>query len=211
MKLIKGGTSALIIPAHRIPWDYQGRLRAPSQWRQKPPDLSYSMVLCIFIAVDFSKGYCMADTKKETNELIREHEAIRAHMKSLIASLKSMATEGGQENLRVAPLKDQIRLYRWSLYDFREAVRRHIGLDDRILKTLQGSASADALMVEHPGIQSQLDSAIRLAEDAVYKDIDRKEMGQYAARIKETVITLWGAIENHIEEENKLLRQALKG
>ncbi len=153
----------------------------------------------------------MPDTKKETNDLIREHEAIRAYMKPLIASLKSMATEPGQENLRAAPLKDQIRLYRWSLYDFREAVRRHTVLDDRILKTLQGNASAEAIMGEHLSIQSRLDSAIRLAEDAVYKDVDRKELSQYAARIKETVSTLCVSIEKHIDEEARLLKLALKG
>ena len=155
-------------------------------------------------------GISMSDTKKQTAELIREHGVIVAHMKSLTNSLKSMATEPGTGAARSAPLRDQIRLYRWSLYDFREAIRRIIALDDRILETLRGSATAEGVMGEHSEIQGKLDKAIRLAEDAVYKDLGRTELNHYAVEIKETVTTLCRLIEMHIAEENRLFQSVLK-
>ena len=104
----------------------------------------------------------MAATRKEITDLMWQHKAIREHMKFLTNSLSSLTTQ--PRTAQSIQLKDQITLYRWRLYDFREGVRRHIDLDERIFETLLGTSVED-IIGEHETIQKQIDNGItRLAE-----------------------------------------------
>jgi hypothetical protein len=92
------------------------------------------------------------------------------------------------------------------LYDFREAIRRHIELDERIFGTLLGSGSMKGMTGEHETIQKQVDTAIRLAENAVYNRLGRERLNKCASEIRETVEGVCRLIEAHIAQEDRLLK-----
>ena len=116
----------------------------------------------------------MAATENEMTNLMREHEAIRAHMKFLTNSLNSLAEQssGGMEP--AARVKDRIWNYRWGLYDFRDGIRRHIELDERIFETLSGSSSMGKMMREHEKILKLVDDALHLTDDAVENEVGQR-------------------------------------
>ncbi len=142
-------------------------------------------------------------TENEMTGLMGEHEAIRAHMKFLINSLSSLAVQSIQ-------VKDQIRSYRWGLYDFRDGIRRHIELDERIFETLPGNTSVEETMREHEEIQKQADDVIRLADDAVESKLGREELNQRALDIREAFNRICELIEAHTAKEDRLLKLVQK-
>ena len=148
----------------------------------------------------------MTTSDSESKNLIQQHQAIQAHMKFLINSLSTLSTQTNQEMPYSIPLKDRIALYRWSLYDFREAIQRQIELDERIFL---GSSSTEGILREHQGIREQINIAIGLAENAVYHKINQEELNIYSLNIIEAVNKICESIEQHIAKEDKLLKQRL--
>jgi hemerythrin-like domain-containing protein len=149
----------------------------------------------------------MPDTKKEVADLLRQHEAIRAHMKFLTRSLKKLTAQSHRGT--AAELKERIMLYRWSLYDFREAVRRHIEMDERIFAMLGSDASVE-LDRGHEEIRGLIDEVIKLTEDATYNRLGRRDLNQSAGQIKDTIGVLCGTCQRHIAREDEILKPALQ-
>jgi hypothetical protein len=145
----------------------------------------------------------MATNKKEIAGLMGEHQAIRAHMKFLINSLTSMAAPSSQ-------IKDLLWSYRMGLYDFRDGIRLHIDLDERIFKALPGSTSVAATMKEHQEIQKQVDEAIHLADSSVNDKLAQAELKQYASQIREAFDRICALIEAHTATEDRLLKTVPK-
>jgi hemerythrin-like domain-containing protein len=150
----------------------------------------------------------MEATRKEIWDLLRQHEAIRAHMKFLARTLKKLTVQSHRGT--PADLKDYITLYRWSLYDFREAIKRHIEMDDRIFASLlTGNMSAE-MDLGHEDITRRIDAVIELAENAVYHELNRQEINRSAADIKLAVRTLCDTCQAHIAREDAILETALE-
>ena len=145
----------------------------------------------------------MTASSKEIAGLMGEHEAIRAHMKFLINSLTSMAAPSSQ-------VKDLLWSYRLGLYDFRDGIRLHIDLDERIFKALAGSASVAATMQEHENIRKQVDEAIHLADSAVNDKLVQEELKQHALKIREAFNRICALIEAHTATEDRLLKTVQK-
>lgn len=160
------------------------------------------------VAYHISGDRDMPDTKKEIGDLLRQHEAIRAHMKFLTRSLKKLTAQSHRGT--AAELKERIMLYRWSLYDFREAIRRHIEMDDRIFAMLISSDASVELDLGHKEIRSLIDDVIKLAEDAVYNSLGRRDLNQSAAQIKENIRVLCDTCQRHIAREDEILKPALQ-
>lgn len=150
----------------------------------------------------------MTTIKKELSELMWQHKAIIDHIKFLTDSLSDLATPSSQ-------LKKQTTfyssLYRWSLYDFRETIRRHIELDERIFKMLPGSAPIKFSRSEHDKIQKQVDSAIWLAENAVYNKLSREELNKCTSDTIEASDRICASITEHVAKEDKILEFLQKG
>ena len=145
----------------------------------------------------------MAANENEMTGLMREHEAVRAHMKFLTDSLSSLTTQSTQ-------VKDRIRSYRWGLHDLRDGIRRHIELDERIFKTLPGNTSVEEAMREHEEIRKQVDDATRLADNAVENELCQEELNQRALNIREAFNRMRKLIEAHTAKEDRLLKLAQK-
>jgi hemerythrin-like domain-containing protein len=150
----------------------------------------------------------MADTKKEILALLREHEAIRAHMKFLTRALKKLTAQSHEGT--AADLKERITLYRWSLYDFREAVHRHIEMDDRIFNVLVNQGVSTEMDRGHQEITRRLDDIIDLAENAVYNTLSLPELNKSAEDIKEAVKALCDICQAHIATEDSILKPAFE-
>jgi hemerythrin-like domain-containing protein len=150
----------------------------------------------------------MPDTRKEIADLLRQHEAIRAHMKFLTRSLKKLIV--GSHQGTAAELRERITLYRWSLYDFREAIRRHIEMDDQIFAVLISRDASAELDRGHEEIRRLLEGVISLAEGVVYEKPGRGNLDRAAAQIKESVRALCDTCQRHIAKEDEILEPALQ-
>lgn len=146
----------------------------------------------------------MTTSDNEIKNLIQQHQAVQAHMNFLINALSTLSTQSNQEMLYSTSLKDRIALYRWSLYDFREAIQRQIELDERILL---GSSATEGILREHQGIQEQINVAIGLAESAVYHKTSQEELKIYSLNIIEAVNRICKAIEQHMTKEDELVKK----
>jgi len=142
-------------------------------------------------------------TENEMTGLMQEHEAIRAHMRFLTESLSNLATPSIQ-------VKDRIRSYRWGLYDFRDGIRRHIELDERIFETLLGSTAVEETLREHEEIQKQVAGAILLADNAVENELGQEELYQHILNIREAFKRICELIEAHTVKEDRLLKLVQK-
>ncbi|MFC1962851.1 hypothetical protein ACFLWB_02510 [Chloroflexota bacterium] len=150
----------------------------------------------------------MTATGNEMKDLMGEHEVIRAHMKFITKSFESVATKSDQVIAQSIQLNDLKMLYLWPLYDFREAIQRHIVLDERIFNTLSDSTSIEDTMIEHEEIRKLADNAIQLAENAVYNEFSQEELNQSALNIRETFKRICKLIEAHTTAEDRLLKLA---
>ena len=148
----------------------------------------------------------MAATDKEVADLVQQHQAIEAHMRFLTKALKTLTTQSYGEEGKSAQLKEQIKLYRWSLYDFREAIRRHIELDEHIFQALLSHVPLEELSKEHEEIRKQIDDVIRQAENAVYNKLSREELNQGANTIREAVEKICQVCQAHIAKEDSILK-----
>jgi len=148
----------------------------------------------------------MAAIAREITELMQEHKAIKEHIRFLISSLDRLVGQLSQEMANSNQLKERITLYLWSLYDFREAARRHIDLDERIFEILPVSIPTD-IMGEHEKIRKWIDDAISLAEKAVYSNSRREALNRNALKIIESVSEICKLVGAHVAKEDYLLKK----
>ncbi len=148
----------------------------------------------------------MTTSDNEIKNLIQQHQAIQAHMKFLIETLSTLSMQSNQGIEQLTPLKDRIVLYRWSLYDFREAIQRQVELDDQVFL---GSSSIEEILREHQKIRDQIDIAIGLTENAISNRMSQEELNICSLNIIEAVNKICKSIEQHIAKEDKLLEQRL--
>lgn len=149
-------------------------------------------------------------TDPKPEDIMWEHNAIRKQIEFLISSLSGLAAQSNEDTSHSNQLKERITLYRWSLYDFREAVRRHIDLDEHIFTNIRACAPDEGLSEEHQTISQQLDKAIALAENAVYSKLSEEELNKCASDIREIVYRICDSIKAHTAKEDVLLQQAQK-
>lgn len=152
----------------------------------------------------------MTAMERETANLIRQHEAIEAHMRFLTKGLKKLTIESAEEKGKPSDLKERITLYRWSLYDFQEAMRRHMELDEQVFQSLRDRALSKECSNEHQEIQRQIEDVIHRAEQVVYDRMDWQELNQNAIYIREAVKRMYEYVQAHITKEDTLLKTAPK-
>jgi predicted nucleic acid-binding Zn-ribbon protein len=148
----------------------------------------------------------MTAKDKETTDLLSQHQAIKAHMKFLTKALKKLTAQSAGTKGKSTRLEEQIRLYRWSLYDFQEAIKRHIELDDQIFRTLHDRGTLEQLSREHEEIKKLIDDVVRQAENTVYNPSGREELKQSADNIKEAVKEICQSCQAHMTKEDALLK-----
>jgi len=142
-------------------------------------------------------------TGGEIKRLLGEHEGLRAHMKSLIKSRGYLAPQELQ-------VKQRLWNYRYGLYDFKDAIKYHQELDERIFKSLPVDISPKNPIEEHAEIQKVIDEAIVLSESATIDRLDQEELNEFSLKIGVAFNKIYELIEMHIIEENAILEKALK-
>jgi hypothetical protein len=149
----------------------------------------------------------MANSDIEIRNLVQQHQSTQAHLKFLIHSVGRLDPQLCREIADATSLKNRIALYRWSLYDFKEAMQRHDELDRRIF---EGRRSLAVILKEHQGILEQISSAIVLAESAVNNTMSREELNVYLVKTTLAVNKICETIELHLAREDELVRQHQK-
>jgi len=144
-------------------------------------------------------------TSKEIADLLCQHIAIRSQIRFLINGLNDLSIESNQEIAPTPTLNEQIRLYRYLLNDFQEAIRRHNALYQRI-EMLNGVTSSEEIIIEKKEIEQQLDNIIWLAYEAVYNGLQLEELNRCASDIIEAVNRICESIDEHMVKEEKALK-----
>jgi len=143
----------------------------------------------------------MTANRKDISNLKWQHKAIKDHINFLINSLRVNAS---QSSLKKQP-EFYSSLYRWSLYDLRETIRRHIELDERIFKMLPGNAPIKHSGAEHGKLQKQVDSAILLAENAVFNELSPEDLKNCSSETIAAFDKVCKSVKEHVDEEDKIL------
>jgi hypothetical protein len=146
----------------------------------------------------------MTNSNIEISNLIQQHQSTQAHMKFLINAVGRLDPQSCREMASSAALRNRISLYRWSLYDFKEAIQRHNELDKRIFPD---SRSAEGILKEHQGIMELIDSTIMLAENSANIDNSREQLNVYLVKITMAVNKVCETIELHMTKEDELVKQ----
>ena len=149
----------------------------------------------------------MPVTKQQISDLMWQHESIRNHIKYLTTSMRNLDTHSSQFGNQMTFYNS---IYRWSLYDLREAMRRHIKLDKRIFKMFHNNISTENSTKEHNTIKQQMDDAICLAENAVYNELSQQELDKYASGIREAFDRICEMITEHLVKEANFSKQIQK-
>ena len=136
--------------------------------------------------------------KRELSRLIEDHKAIKAHMKFLADSLNKLAAQP-------VHVKERIWCYRQGLYDFRDAIARHIELDERIFSELRDRSSEEKTEREHQEIRALLEKAVQLASGAIEDEDREEEMKRDALRLQRAFERAYQMIEEHIDREDRML------
>jgi hypothetical protein len=149
----------------------------------------------------------MTNSNNEIRNLVQHHQSTQAHIKFLIHAVGRLDPQLYREMADSNSLKNRIALYRWSLYDFKEAMQRHDELDKRIF---EGRRSLEGILKEHQGILEQISSAIALAESSVNDTLIREELNVFLVKTTLAVNKICETIELHMAREDELLRQHQK-
>ncbi|OGO31231.1 MAG: hypothetical protein A2Z29_09335 [Chloroflexi bacterium RBG_16_56_11] len=146
----------------------------------------------------------MTTSEAEIKNLVQQHQAIHAHMRFLVKALTGISPSKTPETAYATPLQERIAVYRWSLYDFREAIQLQIELDERIF---QGDRSNKDIAREHRAIREQIDRAICLVENVAYHKIDREDLKAVSQDITESVNKICKSLDRHMAREDALARK----
>jgi hypothetical protein len=149
----------------------------------------------------------MTNSDIEIRNLVQQHQSTQAHLKFLIHSVGRLDPQLCREMANATSIMNRIALYRWSLYDFKEAIQRHDELDKRIF---EGRRSLAGILKEHQGILEQISSAIVVAESAVHNTMSREELNVYLVKTTLAVNKICQTIELHLAREDELVRQHQK-
>lgn len=147
----------------------------------------------------------MMVTMEEVADQMRQHEIIRSHIRFLIALLSNLTGQSGQQTAQLRTLNEQISLYRWSLYDFQEAVSCHMETDEHIFGMVCDHGVLEVLMQEHEEIKKQMDSIVSLAQNAIYQKLRRKELSKCASDIVEGANKTCELLSVHMAKEESIL------
>ena len=140
----------------------------------------------------------------KNNIQIQQRQAIHAHMRYLISAIGRLDIQLCLHIADSNSLKNRITLYRWSLFDFREAIRRDIELHQRFF--LDNLLLKD-IISKNKEILEQINDAIVLAENAFCDKILREELNVILVKINLAVNKICESIKLNMIREDELVKK----
>jgi hypothetical protein len=140
---------------------------------------------------------------REMRELVGEHEALVANMRSLTKAV---------ENLSAPPAQARERLwgYRQALYDFKDAMWFHLDMDERVFKSVLGEKYTEDPETEHDEIRRLVGALVATAENTLVDRMGQPEMDYYCEKLGAAFKKICKLIELHIARENAILERVQK-
>jgi hypothetical protein len=145
----------------------------------------------------------MSIMSKEMKELVGEHEAILAHMRSLTRTVENLSAQP-------AVAREKLWGYRQALYDFKDAIWFHLDIDERVFKSILGEGFTDDPIGEHQEIQRLVKDMIILADDSAIERCAQPELDRFCGQLSEAFKKICKLIELHIAKENAILEKVQK-
>jgi hypothetical protein len=136
---------------------------------------------------------------------IRQHQAIHGHIRFTITAVGKLDLESCRPRIADSKsLKNRIALYRWSLYDLKEAVQRDIELDKLVFP---GNHLLKSILREKQQILEQINNSIALAENAINNNrVLREELNVILVKINLVVNTICETIKLNMIKEDVLAK-----
>ena len=141
----------------------------------------------------------MNASKAAMKELIGEHEAIMAYMRSMTDSAGKLVAPSADARQRLCN-------YRYRLYDFRDAIWYHLEIDERVFKSVLGEANEDPV-AEHREIQRLVDQMIAIADNTAIEKQGQAEIEQFCRKLEAAFDRICKLIALHIATENAILER----
>jgi hypothetical protein len=142
----------------------------------------------------------MGTISKETKELIGEHEAIIAYMQFLAKSAARLSAHP-------APAKEKVWNYCCNLYDFKDAIWRHLEIDEKVLQSILGDNYGKDNIDEHREIRYLSEEMIVLADNAVISRLEQEQLNEYCGKLGSAFDKICKLVEIHIAKENAILER----
>jgi hypothetical protein len=140
----------------------------------------------------------------KNNIQIQKHQAIHAHMKYLINAVGRLDLQSCMHIAKSNSLKNRITLYRWSLFDFKEAIQRDTELHKRFF--LYNPLLEDILR-KNQEILEQIDDTLVLAENAFNGKLLREELNVILVKINLAVNAICESIKLNMTKEEELVKK----
>ncbi|HTY81590.1 MAG TPA: hypothetical protein VMB24_02300 [Dehalococcoidales bacterium] len=141
----------------------------------------------------------MIAASKEMKQLVGEHEALMAYMKTLTRSAENLVGPSGA--------KERLWNYRYCLHDFQDAIAYHLDIDDRVFRAILGSNYLEDSAEEHREIRQLLNDTVIMADCAVIDTLGQDEMTAFCDRLGQAFKKIVKLLEVHIARENAILER----
>ncbi len=83
-------------------------------------------------------------------------------------------------------------------------------LDEQVFQSLRDRLSTERCSLAHEEIRKQIQDVIQRAEQVVYSRMSQQELVRNADYIRERVIRIYEYVQEHIVEEDNLLKTSAK-
>jgi hemerythrin-like domain-containing protein len=142
----------------------------------------------------------MSVISKETKELIGEHEALIAYMRFLEKSAAKLSEQP-------VPAKEKVWNYCCNLYDFKDAIWKHLEVDEKVFKAILGDNYSENNADEHHEIRNLIEQMISLADNSVVSGLEQEQLNDYCSKLGSAFDKICKLVELHIAKENAILER----
>jgi hypothetical protein len=135
---------------------------------------------------------------------VKQHQVLHAHIKYLINAVGRLDLQSFPQHIADAKsIKNRITLYRWSITDFKEAIKRDIELHKAVF---HNSPSLTSILNKNQDALEQIDKAAQLIEKSPVKGILREELNVLLVKTNLAVNTICEALTLNMNAEDELAK-----
>jgi hypothetical protein len=139
----------------------------------------------------------------KAENLIQQHQAIKTQMNYFMSQIKSQVSNSDTDHLTL--LKQGIKKYLWSLFDFLETIQRNSELDELFFDGFPDSRQI--FCKEHEKIHKQIKIIVNFTEQVVYEDMSEEQIQKSISTLDKAVNNICAFIREHLEREDKILNE----
>lgn len=160
----------------------------------------------------------MSDEAETINRILDEHHKLRDHVRlagdtindiGAILSLRREARELSQGSPEdITEKQGQLQQ---TISFLQDGLKNHFAFEENALPPLLGTAITKGLMIEHQTIKGRIDQAKSMAFDLRLEGLNQDQLSKESSRVQQTIDDLSRLIEEHVNDEETILKMLKKG